>query len=264
MKKSLPYILYSVVILGAGGMLVWQYLQTGEIEFRGLLIIAAAIVGMLRPRRKKVANKKLVYQKAYVRYIQDVFTDQPKLERLFYNAVDDFNNDRYSAAITKLNKLRGECTRISERYAVTVFLALSYDNMGAMNEAIVHYADAARYRNDSTLLSNMGMCCLTLGRYAEAEQAYTQAISADPSNPFPRNNMAALHFRQGNFETALDYARQAIELDPKMPQALSCAAICSALMDDQAGYEEYYRRAVVNGYDGQKIKNAIQSLRTDL
>ena len=91
MKKSLPYILYSVVILGAGGVLVWQYLQTGEIEFRGLLIIAAAIVGMLRPRRKKVSIKKLVYQKAYVNYRRAVVNgyDGQKIK----NAIQSLRTD---------------------------------------------------------------------------------------------------------------------------------------------------------------------------
>ena len=59
---------------------------------------------------------------------------------------------------------------------------------------------------------------------------------------------------------ALDYAEQAIEIDPKMPQPLATAAICCALLDERDDYEHYYRQAVSAGYDGQKIKNAIRSL----
>ena len=49
----------------------------------------------------------------------------------------------------------------------------------------------------------------------------------DEHNAFAWNNLSALYFRRGEYCQALDYAEQAIEIDPKMPQPLATAAICT-------------------------------------
>ena len=49
-----------------------------------------------------------------------------------------------------------------------------------------------------------------------------------------------------------------------MPQALSTAAVCSALEGNEEKYKQYYRRAVAAGYNGEKIKNAIRNLSAEL
>lgn len=263
--KALKYILYGLVIAAAGGLLVYQWLVTKDLDTsditKCILIIAASIVGMIKPRqRRKVSNKKAVYQKAYGEFIQNAFYDEPQLEKKFYAAVDDYNFDRNGAAIAKLEKLRKECQRTADLYAVTCFTALCYDGMGQYAEAVKHYDAAARIRNNTTLHSNMGLCWQRMGKYEEAEAAYNRAVQVDPNNAFAWNNLAALYFKQGAYADALDYAEQAIQIDSRMPQALSCAAICCALLGEQEEYENYYHQAVANGYDGRKIKNAIEQL----
>ena len=59
---------------------------------------------------------------------------------------------------------------------------------------------------------------------------------------------------------ALDIALEAIEIDGKMRQALTTAAICCGILDYHEEYEKYYRQAVANGADGQKIKKLIKNL----
>lgn len=269
MKKALPYILYSLVILGAAGLLVYQGLITKTLEpsnlVKGILIILAAIVAMLRPkRRRKVSNKKVLYQKAYPEYVTGAFAEEPKLEKQFYNAVDDYNFGRYAAGISKLNKLRKECQSTADIYAVTVFTALCCDGMQAFDDAIKHYDDAARIRTNSTLLSNAGMCSQRLGKFQQAQQYYQRSIEADPSNAIVWNNMSALSFKQGDYTEALAFAKQAIALDPQMSNALGCAALCSALLGNQDDYDRYYRQAVASGYDGRKIKAAVQAMDSGL
>lgn len=267
MKRALPYILYGLVIAGAAGLLVYQGLITHALESsdltKGILIILGALIAMLRPkRRKRVSNKKVVYQKAYPEYVTGAFAEEPKLEKQLYNAIDDYNFSRYAAGIKKLNALRKECQSTADIYAVTVFTALCYDGMQAYGDAIRHYSDAARIRGNSTLLSNAGMCAMRMGNFEEAEGFYRQAIECDNKNPFPWNNLAAMYFKAGEYHDALEFVESALALDPQMPQALSCAAICSALLGETEDYERYYRQAVANGYDGNKIKNAIKALDT--
>lgn len=263
--KALRYILYGLVIAGAAGLLIWQglvekNLDSGDLT-KGILIIAAALIGMLRPeRRKRVSNKKVVYQKAYGEFIQNAFSEDPKVEKKFYEAVDDYNFERYAAGIAKLEKLRKECQRTADLYAVTVFTALCCDGMQAYEDAITHYHAAAAIRENSTLHSNAGLCFMRLGRYEESEEAFRQAIQVDSKNEYAWNNLASLYFRQGGYEEALEFSRESIRLNPKMTQALSTAAVCCALLGDREQYESYYRQAVANGYDGKKIKEAVKAL----
>ena len=268
MKKALPYILYSLVILVCLGLLVYQgliakNLESGSIT-RCVLIIVGAILGMAKAKnRRPVANKKALYQKSYGEFIQNAFSDDPKLEKKFYSAVDDYNRNRPSSGVAKLTKLRQECQRTADIYAVTVFTALCCDDMGAFEEAIRHYQDAARIRQNSTLYSNAGLCYLRLGCFEEAEEAYHNAIRCNEKNAFAWNNLASLYFKQGEYEQALEYAETATGINAQMPQALSCAAICCALLDDEEEYRKYFRMAVSAGYDGNKIKNAVAALQVE-
>ncbi|MBO5324322.1 MAG: tetratricopeptide repeat protein [Oscillospiraceae bacterium] len=265
MKKALPYILYSLIILVAAGLLIYQgvvenNLETGDLV-KGLLVIIAAIMGMLRPkRRRSMSNKKALYQKAYGDFIQNAFYDDPKLEKKFYKAVDDYNFDRYAAGIDKLTKLRKECQRTADIFAVTVFMALCCDGIQAYEEAVKHYEDAARIRENATLHSNAGLCLMRMGRLEEAEESFHRSLRINEKNAFAWNNLASLYFKQGDYEQALEYAETALEHNAQMPQALGCAAICCGLLDDDEGYRKYYRQAVSAGYDGNKIKNNLAYL----
>ena len=66
----------------------------------------------------------------------------------------------------------------------------------------------------------------------------------------------------GDYESALGAAQDAISCNEKMPQALSTAAICAKLLGFDGDYDQYYRRAVAAGYDGDKIKRVIKQLDT--
>ena len=208
MMKALKYILYGLVIAATIGLLVWQGLVENNLDSsnltRGILIIAGAVIAMFRPaRRKRVSNKKVVYQKAYGEFIQNAFADEPKLEKRFYDAVDDYNFERYAAGIDKLEKLRKECQRTADLYAVTVFTALCCDGMNAYEDAIRHYDAAAAIRDNTTLHSNKGICLMQLGRYEDSEASFRNAIRIDTENHAAWNNLASLYFRQGGYEEAL-------------------------------------------------------------
>lgn len=265
--KALKYILYGLVILGAAGLLVYQGLVAKNLEtsnlIKGLLIIAAAVLGMFRPQNRQVVNKKAVYQKAYAEHIQKAFADDSKLEKKFYTAIHDYNQNKPASCLTKLQKLRKQCHRSADVRALTVFMALCYDDMGLFEQAIEHYQSALTMGQNSSLYSNMGLCYQRLGNVAQAEEHYLKAISLDPKNEFAYNNLSATYFRQAEYEKALQYAQKAIEVNNNMPQALSAAAICCGLLGDTEGYEKYYRLAVANGYDGRRIKATLQRMQEE-
>jgi tetratricopeptide (TPR) repeat protein len=268
--KALKYILYGLVIAAAGGLLAYQAFVEKNLESsnvtRCILIIAAAILGMVKPRKNRriVSNKKVAYGKAYAEHIQNAFTDDPKLEAKFYNAVHDYNRQKPAAAIAKLEKLRKDCQRSADLRAVTVFTALCYDDMGLYEESVKHYEAAIAIRPNSSLCSNLGLAYYRLGDEASAEKAYLQAIQLDPRNAYAHNNYATLLFRRDAYGESLRCAEEAIAINATFKQALSTAALCCALMNDKEGYQNYYRRAVANGYDGNKIKSVLDMMGVEL
>ena len=267
--KALRFILPLLLILAVIGLLLYQGLVEQNLEsgnlVRGILIILGGIATMFKkPKQRPVANKKALYQKAYPEFIQEPFADEPRLERKFYDAVHDYNRNKPAAAIAKLEKLRKECRRTAELRAVTVFTALCLDDMQRYDEALKHYEAARRIRDNSTLASNMGLCCHRLGNFHQAQEYYEEAIQLDSSNPHAYNNLATLYFAMGDYESALEAAQDAISRDENLPQPLSIAAVCAKLLGDDTEYQNYYRRAVAAGYDGDKIKRVIKKLNPSL
>ena len=267
--KALRFILPILLILAVLGLLAYEALVVKNLEtsniVRGVLIIAGAFVTMFKkPKQPPVANKKALYQKAYPEFIQEPFADEPKLEKRFYEAIHDYNRNKPEAAIAKLEKLRRECRNTAELHAVTVFTALAMDDLGRYPESLQLYDAARKIRDCSTLASNMGLCCQRLGRSNEALDYYEEAIQLDSKNAYAYNNIAALYFADGDYESALDAAEDALECNGKLPQALSTAAICARLLGDDEAYTGFYRRAVAAGYDGDKIKRVIRQLDADI
>lgn len=267
--KALRFILPGLVILAAAGLLVYQGLVEKNLETGNLVRCAIIILGSIgtmfkKPRRAPVSNKKALYQKAYAEFIQDTFSEDPRLEKKFYEAVHDYNQGKPAAGVAKLEKLRRECQRSSDLRAVTVFSALCLDDMQRYEEALKHYEAARRIRDSSTLASNMGLCCHRLGNFRQAQEYYEEALQLDSSNPHAYNNLATLYFAVGDYESALEAAKDAISRNEKLPQALSTAAVCAKLLGDDAEYQNYYRRAVAAGYDGDKIKRVVKKLDPSL
>ena len=173
--KKWPIIIYSLFIAAALGLLGYELFIAKNYDVKTLiklgLILAGAILALVRhitSSKKRVTNKKALYQKAYGEFIENAFYDEPKLEKRFYNAIHDYNMHKSAAAIAKLDKLRKECNRSTDLKAVIVFTALCLDDMKLYEKAIVQYQAALNIRPNSTLYSNMGICYEKIGNNDEA------------------------------------------------------------------------------------------------
>jgi len=266
--KALRYIISAVAAAAVLGLLYYQGFVTHTLTsgnlFRAVLILAGLLVALLRPKRKHLSALKPLYKKNYAEFIQGAFSEDAKLENKLMEAIRDYNEQKPGKGVAKLLKLRKECTRSADIYAVTVFLALCYDDAGDYKAAEDAYKQALAYRPNATLWSNLGLCHQRLGQFKEAQDAYENAIQLNPKNAYAYNNLSALFFRDGDYESALEYAQQALEHNARMPQALNTAAVCCGILGDEEGYAKYYRAAVANGGDGKRIKAVIQELNPDI
>ena len=262
--KALKYILVGLVSAAVIGLLCYQGFVTKELTTsnltKGLLILAGLVLSLFRGPRKQRLTK-ADYKAAYGHLIGNAFTDDPKLEKKLYSALDDFNKHRYPACLQKLEQLRLESPRAADRFTVIAFTALCYARQKRYEEAIAQYTAALQIREHSTVASNMGSCYLELGRTDEALECFLRALRADNKNPNAYNNIAQLYIQLGEFEDAIPYAEEALALNAKMPQALNAMAICYAMLDYDEEAEAYFRRAVANGSDGNALREYIENLK---
>lgn len=82
-----------------------------------------------------------------------------------------------------------------------------------------------------------GMSAQADGEYAEALANYDEALKLE-EDPYDRSfvlyNVGLIHASNGDHDTALEYYHQAIELHPRMPQALNNIAVIYHYLGDQA------------------------------
>ena len=213
---------------------------------------------------KAPSNRCALYRKAYAEFIEGAFTDDKKQEKKLMGALEAYNQKKYAASLDMLNRLQPECTRSTDRYAVTVFQALCCHDMNLFKEAAGYYEAAMLIRPNAKLVSNQGMCYEKLGNYEAASKAYHRAAQLDPNNASAFNNMAQMCMRSGDYEYGLKYAMLAYERNQKLVPALNALAVCNYMLGNQEEYEHWYRQAVSSGSDAAKLKTYIASLDPSL
>lgn len=262
--KALRYVLLGLVAAAVVGLLAYQGLVTHELTgsnlTKAILILVGVVLSILKGERRSKATK-TDYKAAYGHLIGNAFSEDAKLEKLLYRALDDFNRRKYPACLNKLDKLYSASGKSGDRFAVIVFTALCHSRMGKFEDAIRIYSNALMIREHSTVSSNMGSCYLNLGKTEEALECFKRALRSDAANPNAYNNIAQLYIQTGNFEEALSYAEEAVKLNGTMPQALNAMAICHAMLGNEAEYETYFRRAVACGSDGTTLRAYIENLK---
>lgn len=260
---KLIYVLLALAIIG---LLCYQgfvthELTTGDLT-KGILVLVGIVLGWMKLGRKRsVGNKKAVYSKAYAKFIGTAFDGEKKLEKKLYSAIDDFNTEKYTSGIKKLEKLLSQCEQSAQCYTVYVFMGLCYDNLHAYPQAIDAYKKALQLREDSTVASNLGTCCDAIGDYDSAAEFYLRAVRCDSTNPYPLNNLAQLYIKKGEYETALPYAQQALALKQNMVPALNAMTTCHTMLGNEEEAEQFFRRAVAAGSNAKALRAYIDSLQ---
>ncbi|MBQ8350679.1 MAG: tetratricopeptide repeat protein [Clostridia bacterium] len=265
-------LLYSLIALLAVAVIVYLCYElfvlrvenpSGSILRAALLLASLAITvsRVLTGPRRRGKISPAVYRKHYKDLIGRAFSDDPKREKRFFRAVDEYQNNRYAPAVRLLHKVEGECTRNEERFAVLVFMALCYNDMGMYQPAATLYERALTMRENATAASNLGLCYQTLGQTDRAIEAYRQAIAIAPESAYPYNNLAQLYIKQGNYQEALSWAKQASERNTTLYQAYSAQAVAYAMLGEEQASREALARYVANGGDGAAVKAYIDALQ---
>lgn len=106
-----------------------------------------------------------------------------------------------------------------------------------MADIILKVLPTSRKAKEAFAYYRDGMSAQADGEYAEALKNYEEALSLEEDS-YDRSyilyNIALVHTSNGDHEKALGYYQQALELNPKMPQALNNIAVIYQFQGEQA------------------------------
>ena len=198
------------------------------------------------------------YASQYKDILGDAFADSPADRVKLLRAVKLYNLEDYGRASKILLDMMSLCKTKDDIYAVRLFLALTFTDMGLVNEAENEYRqliDAGLAT--SMLYSNLGHLYSALGRQDDAVANLLLAIQNDSSNPYPYQNLAKLYFDSFDFEKAKEYAHSALAVDQKFRLSASLLALIYSLEEDKVNAEKYRHISISCGEDPVKLDKAI-------
>lgn len=268
-RMILAWILIVLAALAVIGLALYELLiaKTADsttliragLILAGLVITAARLItGQNASRGKRM----LAYQEAYGDLIGNAFESDPKAKKAFYRALDDFNRNNHLAAVKALQKLLTPSSPPADRFAIFAFLGIILEDIHSWQEAIRFYNAALEYRTHPKIVTNLAFSYDRGGYTETAMDTYRHAIEISPDDPVPNNNLAVLCLRQANYQDALEYAHAALRISGTFKPALTSVAVANAMLGNTREYEDYYRRAVSAGADGEGIKEYIRSLQS--
>ncbi len=106
----------------------------------------------------------------------------------------------------------------STNVAARIELANTLYDTGNWSEAIIHYRSADRLDpHRATTVVDMGVCYYNLSDFAHAESLFTHALTIDPKQIFALFNLGIVAESRDDWETAMDYFHQVMQLNPPEP-----------------------------------------------
>jgi len=97
-----------------------------------------------------------------------------------------------------------------------------------MANMILKVLPASKKEKEAFAYYRDGMAAQADGEYAEALENYQEALTLEEDlydRSYILYNMGLIHASNGDHKVALDYYNQALELNPRMPQALNNIAV---------------------------------------
>lgn len=241
-----------------------RILSTGKLDVTTIGIFAIVFVVLFLFSKTKSGPTKTpehVMAELLDDYATGAFEEDEALKAKFYAAMTDYGKNMPKAALAKLEKLEPLCTGDKEKYAVALVSAKTNFLLQKFPRATREYRRAMLFHPTPELACTVGECYQRLGDLDNARDSYQYAIDLEPNHADAFNRLATTYVADWDYETALEYAEKALELDENMANALATAAICHGLLGDPLLSKHYTDKAIANGYNAKKIKETIEFLK---
>lgn len=261
--KKLVYLI-PVILLLVFSMVGTRLFASGSISPTTLLIVMIALFAVLMLVRPKSAGPKPasdVENKVRGDFAKDAFADDAQLNAKFQAALKEYRSNCPKAALSKLSKLVPQCRTDEEKYAVAMATALCQISVQNFKEAAKEYNRAVVLHPTADVAISIGSCHQRLGELSKAKDSYEFALDLEPDNAEARSSLATVYVANGDYATALEEAKLALEKDENLSSAMATAAICYGMMDDTLMRKHYTTLAVDHGYSEDKITQTISALK---
>lgn len=262
--KKLGAFLIPIVMFLLLSVLGSRMLTSGTVDITTFGILAIALVLVLlfsRSRKNTTKSTEIVKAELLDAFASDAFSGEEALKQKFDAALADFGKNMPKASLAKLEKLAPLCTGEKEKYAVALATAKVQFRLQKFANAILAYNQALVLHPSGEISVAVGDCYQRLGELEQARDSYEFAIDLDPKNTDARSRLATTYVADWDYDTALEYAEQVLELDENHASALATAAICHGMLGDNLMRSHYTKRAVENGYNEKKINETIDTLK---
>ena len=270
-RKIVTGVCFALLLILTVALPLGEYLLTGQISKKSIsgsiaLLISDILFLVRNISLVKVSRRKsyAVYESEYDHLIGNAFRspESKKDRQRLLDAIFTYNQNDFIKAVSQFEKLLPKCIVSSDKYAVMMFIALCYTDMGANKKAIEAYEKILDYdMTKSDAWSNLGYIYRKLGDFDKQAQCYLKAIEYDPQNPYAFNNMAQALFDIGCYEDAIPYAQRALELKSNLHPAASCLAMCYCAIGNEEACTHFTRIALNNGSSSYGLNKMLSNIR---
>lgn len=261
--KKFAFMLVPLLMLVCLMSVVPTILSSGFNPTTIMLIGFIAVLGVLvfRPSKKPTRSAEEVAGEFLMGFGADAFSGDDALRNKYYSALEDFGRNMPKAAIAKLEKLAPLCTGDKEKYAVAMASAKVYFQLQKYTDTIREYNKALVLHPSCELSTRIGECYHRQGNMEKAIEAYEFATELDPQSADAWSRLATAYVAEWDWDSALEYANQALQIDSTWASALATCAISYGVRDDVLLHSHYTRLAVENGFSEEKIKETVKTLK---
>lgn len=265
MKRKILVLLNVLLILLVIALLIYSLFFEEVPDYRRISKYVAVLIGyvlaMLGIKNKRSVFDYKVYEDCYKDIVGDTFRDDKKSYRELLQVAVYYNRDEYKKAHKLLDKLETKCIETKDYSAVLRFRALCLEQENKVQQVITVYERLLQYDTaNSSVWSNLGIYYMKVGRTKDAYQAYTNAVLYGPGNPYAYNNLATYYIKTGEASLALENALRALEIDARMHQAMSAAAMAYKMLGDNTNADKYCKMYGVNGGNAKDLKNVLDNI----
>jgi len=144
-------------------------------------------------------------------------------------------------------------------------LGVAYEASGETELALEAYASAfAKDRSWDQPLINHGNVHAALGNWQQAEASYRQALQRNPRNPEAMNNLAYVLLKQAHAAKALEWSATALDIEPGNALFKSTKALALLGVGQEAGALELLEKALLDLPDDAPLREKIADIQTQI
>lgn len=263
------YINISVLLICAiAAVLIYLYdvfwLGTVYTEklLKVLCVLCSIALVFVRSNKRLVERNFQTYESAYVHIIGNAFYDRPRLKRMLLLGIYDYNNGKYKRAVKRLSKLCQKVLKSNDVVPCMIFMALSYEDSGCVQEAIEMYKKVLKLApQNATANNNIALLYSFEGNLEAALEYYEKAIGSNPVFEQAYLNRAQLYLENFRPDEAISDAEKVLDIKNDSAEATILLLVAYNLKRDEKNAKKYYYKALDLGYDTEMLDGEIEFYR---